>query len=132
MLDSSDAWIINGRNNSIAFILADLGYDVWLPNCRGNDYSLGHQTLDSKNDVEYWNNAYILPISKYDLPAFITHAEKVSNSKKVIYMGHSQGSQAGLVLYGTNSTWWQKHVKYVVAMGSYLVVDEVKGRANLY
>jgi lysosomal acid lipase/cholesteryl ester hydrolase len=41
-LDSTDTFCINGRNNSIAFMLADAGYEVWLANTRGSKHSLGH------------------------------------------------------------------------------------------
>jgi pimeloyl-ACP methyl ester carboxylesterase len=32
LIDSSDSWLVNGRENSIGFILADAGYDVWMAN----------------------------------------------------------------------------------------------------
>ncbi|KAE9025297.1 hypothetical protein PR003_g13072 [Phytophthora rubi] len=35
LLDSSYTWVLNYRDQSLAFILADLGYDVWLGNIVG-------------------------------------------------------------------------------------------------
>jgi len=35
IFDSSDGWICNSAEKCFPFILADLGYDVWLSNSRG-------------------------------------------------------------------------------------------------
>ena len=50
LIDSSDAWILNGKNNSQALVLASQGYDVWLANTRGNKYSVNHTKLNSDYD----------------------------------------------------------------------------------
>ena len=68
--ESSDNFIMNSKEKSIAFNLADSGYDVWLGNTRGNSYSLGHVSLDSSKDAEYWDHSWY-EIAEYDLPAFI-------------------------------------------------------------
>jgi hypothetical protein len=45
ILASAWCWVINDKNHTPAFQLWELGYDVWLSNSRGNDFSLNHTHL---------------------------------------------------------------------------------------
>ena len=36
-----------------AYMLADLGYDVWLGNARGNTYSRSHVNMTA-DDPDFW------------------------------------------------------------------------------
>ncbi len=53
LLDCSDTFIINDEDKSLAFVLANKGYDVWLGNNRGTKHSRDHTTFTRK-DKEYW------------------------------------------------------------------------------
>lgn len=57
ILASSADWVLSGPDKGIGFILADLGYDVWLSNLRGNTYSRHHITY-STNDKEFWDFSF--------------------------------------------------------------------------
>ena len=53
LLCSSYCWVTSG-SDSLGFLLADLGYDVWLGNFRGNHESREHVNLDPDVDSDYW------------------------------------------------------------------------------
>ena len=54
LLDSSSTFIMNGREESLGFLLASDGFDVWLGNTRGNRYSMSHNSL-SPLSPEFWD-----------------------------------------------------------------------------
>ncbi|XP_072755925.1 lipase 3 isoform X1 [Anoplolepis gracilipes] len=87
---SSADWILMGPENSLAYILADAGYDVWLGNNRGNIYSRNHITL-SPTDRAFWNFSYH-EFGIYDLPAMIDYVLYATGHKKIFYIGHSEGT----------------------------------------
>lgn len=55
-LQDGITWLLNPPAQSLAFILADNGFEVWLANTRGTKYSLGHTSLISNNSVFLKNN----------------------------------------------------------------------------
>ncbi|XP_020211098.1 triacylglycerol lipase 2 [Cajanus cajan] len=91
----SDAttWLINSPDESLGFILADNGYDVWLANVRGTQYSNGHTSLNP-NDKAYWDWSWD-ELAGYDLPAFVQYVYNYTG-QRMHYAGHSLGTLMAL------------------------------------
>lgn len=99
LLDSAHTWINNLLNQSLGFILADQGFDVWLGNSRGSTYSQRHAFLQP-SDLAFWEFSWD-EMAQYDLPATINFILGVTGVDKIFYVGHSQG--AGIAFAKLNS-----------------------------
>lgn len=124
LVDSSDSWVVNGRNKSIGFVLADEGYDVWMTNNRGNKHSQNHTTLDAETDVLYWDHANVIEMAKYDVPAFIDFAKKHSKVDKVSVIGHSQGTQELFYLSAKNGSYVSENINFMVHLAPFVSFKE--------
>ena len=78
ILDSSDGWAMNTVDKSLAFIISDEAYDVWLSNSRGNKYSRAHISLDPDWDDEFWDFDWE-DMGTFDVPANIEYVKKQTN-----------------------------------------------------
>ena len=90
LISSSECWLLNRRNVSLAYILHDAGFDVWLGNVRGNKYSRRHVSL-TPDDKRFWEFSFD-EMAKYDVPATVDFVLKATGKKKLDYVGHSQGT----------------------------------------
>ncbi|KAG5875195.1 hypothetical protein JTB14_029369 [Gonioctena quinquepunctata] len=90
------ATFLGKGKDSLAFVLSDAGYDVWLGNYRGNPYSEEHINL-TVFDQKYWDHS-MDEIALLDLPAnFQTILSNTAPGSKVIFVGHSLGTAASLM-----------------------------------
>ncbi|KAE9322187.1 hypothetical protein PR003_g17300 [Phytophthora rubi] len=100
LLDSSFTFVSNFRNQSLAYVLADAGFDVWLGNNRGTTWSRSH--LDySTDDAEFWDFTWE-DMGLYDLPAFVNHILDITGRSTVSYVGHSEGTTQAFVGFSKN------------------------------
>ncbi|KAF5291040.1 hypothetical protein FQA39_LY14473 [Lamprigera yunnana] len=115
----NSASFVNRGNKSLAFILVDAGYDVWLGNFRGTIYSKRHMYLDSK-DKEFWDfDTYEL--GYYDTSAKIDLIYR-RTGQKVIYIGHSLGTTTAYIHGVTSPVLAKKKVKIIVSLAPTLYV----------
>jgi hypothetical protein len=79
---------------SLAQMLADAGFDVWLGNARGNTFSRAHTHL-TPSSAAYWAFSWDDTADK-DLPAMGNYILGASGAAGLAYVAHSQGTTVGL------------------------------------
>ncbi|VEN49251.1 unnamed protein product [Callosobruchus maculatus] len=95
-VQSSAAIFVSLGKSSMAFLLYEAGYDVWLGNYRGNEYSEGHETLNA-TQREFWDYS-VDDIALKDVPAMLQLVTYHAGHRgKIIYIGHSLGTTAGII-----------------------------------
>eukprot|EP00063_Salmo_salar_P038923 XP_014013758.1 PREDICTED: lysosomal acid lipase/cholesteryl ester hydrolase-like isoform X2 [Salmo salar] len=99
LLAAGSNWVTNLPNTSLAYLLADAGYDVWIGNSRGNTWSRRHLTL-SPDHNEFWQFSYD-EMAKKDLPAVVNHILKTTGQEQIYYIGHSQGTTIAFVAFSS-------------------------------
>lgn len=95
LLDSSATFVVNLPHQSLGFILADHGYDVWLGNSRGNAFSRNHTGFQPTGPTSsfFWDFSFD-DMADYDIPAVVQYILSNTDAKytKLAYVGHSQGA----------------------------------------
>jgi pimeloyl-ACP methyl ester carboxylesterase len=124
LVDSSSTWVMNPPHQSLAFILADAGFDVWLGNSRGNKYSNKHRKYTT-NDPEFWDFSFD-EMAHFDLPACIHYVKNKTKGADLTYIGHSQGTMIGFIEFGRNPAIGEL-VKNFIALAPVATVGHIKG-----
>ncbi len=124
LFDSSDSWISNHESKAIPFILANLGWDVWLGNNRGNKYSRNHSRLDPDKSTEFWKYSFH-EMGEYDLPAIIEFIRKRTGKEKISYIGHSQGTAQLFSALTYNTEFFTSRLNCFVAFGPITNIENV-------
>ncbi|KAL7642089.1 UNVERIFIED_CONTAM: hypothetical protein RMT77_007963 [Armadillidium vulgare] len=96
LMCSSSAYVVLGPNGGLAYMLANNGFDVWLLNSRGNEYSRKHVSLpvESRKFWQFsWHEQGI-----YDLPAGIDYVLNITGERQLDAIGYSMGSTQLFVL----------------------------------
>lgn len=125
LLSCSADWINIGPEKSLAYKLADLGYDVWMGNARGNAESRKHKTLDPDSDKKaFWSFSWN-EIGSIDLPATIDYILAETNQEQLQYVGFSQGTTSFFVLASSRPEYNSK-IKLATLLAPAAEVSNIK------
>uniref|UniRef100_A0A4X2MEE3 AB hydrolase-1 domain-containing protein n=1 Tax=Vombatus ursinus TaxID=29139 RepID=A0A4X2MEE3_VOMUR len=124
MFVSASSWVANPPYTSLAFTLADSGYDVWMGNSRGSVWSQKHVHY-SPESPEFWAFSFD-EMAKYDLVATLNFIMKKTNQEKLYYVGHSQGTTIAFAAFSTNPKLAQR-IEFFFALAPMVSVQHSRG-----
>lgn len=114
-------WILNDPNKSLAYILADIGYDVWLTNNRGTRFSREHQIYINKmENSKFWDFSFD-EMAEFDIPANFEYIKNITKSNQILYIGHSQGTTQMFAHLAVNPE-FKKNIKAFIGLGPVIFV----------
>ncbi|XP_044019383.1 lipase 1-like, partial [Aphidius gifuensis] len=125
---TGSSWLMRGRNDSIAYLLADQGYDVWLVNNRGTDDGMKHVNLTS-DDSKFWDFTFH-EMGIYDMPAVIEYITKLTK-QKLFYIGYSQSSTFGFIMASKRLD-IAKKIRLMIHLAPIAYVTHIKGALGLF
>lgn len=89
IFDSADDLIIYGDHNSIALVLANEGFNVWISNERGNKYSRVHKSkIPMKKG--FWDYSFH-EMGQFNIKANIKFILEKTGKSKITYTGLPEG-----------------------------------------
>lgn len=123
LCSSADDMVTPGPKSSIAYLLANQGYDVWLGNARGNKHCRKHEAISPKVP-EFWNYSFD-EIGRYDLPAMIDYVLNLTGRTQLKYVGHSQGTTSFFVMCSERPEYNEK-ISLMVALSPIAWMSHLK------
>ncbi|WIA08209.1 hypothetical protein OEZ85_007658 [Tetradesmus obliquus] len=118
---ASDSFTILNANESMGFVLADAGFDVWFGNTRGNTYSRRNVNGLYTYMAEFWYFSFD-QLSTIDLPTMIDFALAKAGASKLAFVGHSQGCTLAIALCADKPEYNNKF-SVIAHMGPVVFVD---------
>lgn len=116
---ASGAYFLIHPNKSMALMLSDGGFDVWVLHTRGASYS----TINDQHEVHdkhFWDFSFH-EHGYFDLPRAIDYIEELTGNKKLHFVGNSQGGTDFLVMLSTKPEYNKKIASaYLITPGAFL------------
>lgn len=101
IMETSACFLASMKDSSLGPFLYKSGYDVWLGNHRGNQYSQGHMNL-SMSSTAYWNFS-TFDMGRQDIPPLIDYILVNNGAPSLAYIGHSIGGEIGFAALSDHS-----------------------------